>query len=143
MATGPKVHNLRGYSLDSAMLSAIRDTAMEWQTELYFLQNKSSLLKRIAVISSFSKRCTGTDGNDFKEEFSQLTSQAFTSFHKKLEAWLEELDSISFFPKNASESNINYYRELYHDWQNLKKRYRQIEMQILEGVIKNYPATIF
>lgn len=143
MTAGHKIHDQGIFSLDSVMLSAIRDTALEWQTELYFLQNKSSLLKKIAMISSFSKRCTGIDGNDFKEEFSQLTSQAFTSFHKKLEAWLEELDSISFFPKNASESNINYYRELYHDWQNLKKRYRQIEMQILEGVIKNYPATIF
>ncbi|MEZ4963320.1 MAG: hypothetical protein R2830_26090 [Saprospiraceae bacterium] len=125
------------------MLSAIRDTALEWQTELYFLQNKSSSLKRIAVISSFSKRCIGTDGNNFKKEFSQLMSQAFPSFHKKLEAYLEELDSINFFPKNALESSIIYYREMHLDWQNLKKQYRQIEMQILDGVIKNYPATIF
>lgn|GEM_PF-5326534 len=143
MATGPKVHNLRGYSLDSAMLSAIRDTVMEWQSEMYFLQNKSSLLKRIVGISYFSKSCTGTDGNDFKKEFSQLMSQAFPSFHKKLEAYLEELDSINFFPKNALESSIIYYREMHLDWQNLKKQYRQIEMQILDGVIKNYPAIIF
>ncbi|MAT54093.1 MAG: hypothetical protein CMN32_06395 [Saprospirales bacterium] len=138
-----KIHHQGLSSIDSVILSAIRDTAMEWQTELYFLQNKSSLLKEIAMLSTFSKRCTSTDGNVFKEEFSKLSGQVFTSFHKKLLTWLEELDSTNFYPIDASESSINYYRELHKDWQNLKKQYRQTELQILDGVIKNYPAIIF
>lgn len=143
MTSGPKVHNQRSFPLDSAMLSAIRSTVMAWQSEMYFLQNKSSLLKRIIGISYFSKKCIGADGNDFQKDFSLLTTQGFSSFHKKLEAYLEELESTDFFLKSTLESSIIYYREIHQDWQNLKKHYRQLEMQILDGVIKNYPITIF
>jgi hypothetical protein len=143
MTSEPKIYNQRSASMDSVMLSAIRDTVMAWQSEMYFLQNKSSLLKRIIGISYFSKKCIGADGNDFQKEFSLLTTQGFSSFYKKLEAYSEELESTDFFPKSALESSIIYYREIHEDWQKLKKHYRQLEMQILDGVIKNYPTTIF
>ncbi len=143
MTSEPKMHNQRSFSPHSEMLSAIRDTVMEWQSEMYFLQKKSSLLKRIVGFSYFSKRCIGADGNDFQKEFSLLTTQGFSSFYKKLDTYSEELESTDFFPKSALESSIIYYREIHEDWQNLKKHYRQLEMQILDGVIKNYPATIF
>lgn len=131
------------YFQDSAMLSVVGNIVTEWRSEMCFLQNKSSSLIKIITASNFSKKCTGGDGNDVRKEFSKMMSHGFPPFRKKLEAYATELESVNFSPEGSLESCILYYNEIRENWQNLRKRYWQLEMQILDASIKNYPVTIF
>ncbi len=64
MIAEPKIQPQRDSTQDSAMLSAVQDTVMEWQSEMYSLQKESTLLKRIVGMIYFSKRCMDANGND-------------------------------------------------------------------------------
>lgn len=136
-----KMFNQSDATSESAMLSSIQKRVMDLKSEMFFLQKKSSLLRKIVEMSDFSNRITDVDGNDFQEEFLLLSTRDFGALQRNLEAYLDELKENNIDQKGTVQSIINKYRIIQQDWLNLNKQYRQLELQILEGVISNYPVT--
>lgn len=136
-----KMYNQSKPSSESAILSSIQQRVMDLQSEMYFLQKKSSLLRKIVGMSHFSNRSTDARGNDFQEEFFLLITQDFSSLQKDLETYLDELKENNLVRRGVVQPLIDKYRIIQQDWLNLNGLYRQLELQILEGVIRNYPIS--
>ena len=138
-----QMHKPENTDLNLVMQSAIQTTVQEWQLEIIFLKNNFSLLKKLMERSHFSNKCFSPINENLEKELSLLVNRDFQLIESKIEKLLGKWQSNNFLEEASFETSFTEFRMLRQEWLELKHKQQQLEIQILEGLIQNYPVRIF
>ena len=137
------MHKTENTVLDFAIQSAIQATVQEWQLEIIFLKTKFDLLIRLIKRSHYSGPRFSLKKEEFEKELLRLMDQDLRMFQIRAKKLLEEWKANKFPDQPSLVAYLKEFRMLHRKWQELKSEQRELEIQILEVLIKNYPTKIF
>ena len=137
------MHKTENTVLDFAIKSAIQATVQEWQLEIIFLKTKFDLLIRLIKRSHYSGPRFSLKKEEFEKELLRLMDQDLRMFQIRAKKLLEEWKANKFPDQPSLVACLKEFRMLRRKWQELKSEQRELEIQILEALIKNYPTKIF
>lgn len=123
------------------MQSVIQAMLLDWQSEAFFLKKKAAAIIKFMSIGYVSDKCF-VHKKAYKIELLQFVNEDFPFFQKKISKHINKWPSNWDAQENSFGSELEDYREIQDEWQELKRKFWQLEMQILEGLFQNYPVRI-
>ncbi len=136
----PKLENI---GLDLALKSAFQAVVQAWQMEIIFLITKFGLWARLLKRSRYSNPRLSPKKEELEKELLRLVDQDFQLFQKKAERLKGEWKANKSLDQASLAAALKELGTLRRQWQELKSKQRQLEIQILEELIQSYPTKIF
>lgn len=124
------------------MQSVIQATLLEWQSEAFFLKKKAAAIIQFMSLGYVSDKCFVHKKAYFKKELFQFVHEDFPFFQNKISKQINKWPSNWVAHENSFGLELEDYRILQEEWQELKRKFWQLEMQIMEGLFQNYPVRI-
>lgn len=142
IASETRVQKQRNGNSHFAMQPVIQAMLLDWQLEAFFLKKKAAAIIKFMSLGYVSDKCFVHKKAYFKKELFQFVNEDFPFFQKKISKHINKWSSNWDAQENSFEMELGDYREIQDEWQELKRKFWQLEMQILEGVFQNYPVRI-
>lgn len=143
IASGQQMPKPENIGIDLAFKPAIHAVMQDWQVEILFLKTKFDLLIRLIKWSHYSGPRFSLKKEEFEKELLRLMDQDLRMFQNRAKKLLEEWKANKFPDQPSLVAYLKEFRMLHRKWQELKSEQRELEIQILEVLIKNYPTKIF
>ena len=143
MSSDLQMQRLENTALDLAVKSSIQAMVQEWQLEIVFLITKLGLLIKLIKRSRYSNPCPTLKKEQYEKELLQLVDQDLWMFQIRVKRILEEWKTNKFPDQTSLVAGLKEFRMLRRKWQELKSEQHELEIQILEALITNYPTKIF
>ncbi|MCB9290755.1 MAG: hypothetical protein H6560_25845 [Lewinellaceae bacterium] len=126
-----------------AMEPFIEAMAQEWQSEIIFLRIKFGLLIRLVKRSSYADPFLSAENRALEKELLRLVDQDFQMILKMAMELLKKWHVNNLLDRTFSVACFNEFRMIHQRWREMRCKQRQLEIQILEELLKNYPTKIF